>query len=139
MTGQRNYTNGMWYVDIQSTNPISSPSSFPTPIITHQSATPATSLVNSVYDLKIDKDIAVFLHGACCSPVLSTFTKAIDAGYFATWPGLNSKLLRKHLPKQPHTILGHMDQIRQRTRPTTANITSEQDLDSFFTITNPDP
>ena len=39
-----------------------------------------------------------FLNRACFSPVVYTWCKAINAGYFATWPGLTSKLVRKDLP-----------------------------------------
>ena len=56
-------------------------------------------------------------------------------------PGLASppNYFKNTFPKQPHTILGHMDQIRQNTRSTSTNITTEQDLDPFFDIINPDP
>ena len=43
-------------------------------------------------------DLAEFLHGCCCSPVPSTFIKAITNNHFITWPGLTPDLINKHLP-----------------------------------------
>ena len=47
-----------------------------------------------------------FLKMACFSLVVDTWCKAIDAGYFTTWTGLTSKLVRKHLPKSIETAKG---------------------------------
>ena len=49
-----------------------------------------------------------FMHRACFSPVVDTGYKSIDAGYFANWPGLISKLVRKHLPTSIETAKGHL-------------------------------
>ena len=53
---------------------------------------------------------------------MHTWTKAIDAGYFATWPGLTSELVRKHLPKLLATVKGHLKQDRQNIRSTKPSI-----------------
>ena len=53
---------------------------------------------NSAYHMNTLPALVQFLHRACFSPVVDTWCKAIDAGYFTTCPGLTSKLVRKHLP-----------------------------------------
>jgi hypothetical protein len=46
------------------------------------------------------QDIVQHLHQPAGSPVPSTWIqKAINAGFFTAWPGLASKLVKKHLPK----------------------------------------
>ena len=54
--------------------------------------------------------LASFYHRSCFSPTTSAFTKAIDAGFFATWPGLTSTLISHHLPRSISTIKGHLRQ-----------------------------
>ena len=46
---------------------------------------------------ELKSDLASFLHGALFSPVTSTLTKAIDNNHFISWPGLTTKLIKKHL------------------------------------------
>ena len=52
-------------------------------------------------------NLATFLHGACWSPVKSTFLKAIEKNHFTTWPGLTTKLITRHLLPNLATTLGH--------------------------------
>jgi hypothetical protein len=44
--------------------------------------------------------------------------KAIDAGHFATWPGLTINIFSKHLAKAVATSKGYMHQERQHLRLT---------------------
>jgi hypothetical protein len=64
------------------------------------------------------RDLIIYLHRAAFSPVVSTWTKAIDAGFFTTWPGLTSDLVRKHLPKSLATAKGHLKQSPKNLRST---------------------
>ena len=64
-----------------------------------------------------------FLHRAYFSPVVDTWCKAIDAGYFTTWPGLTSKLVRKYLPTSIETDKGHLRLARQHIRSTRDQLT----------------
>ena len=48
--------------------------------------------------MKTKADLVQYLYRCAFSPVVHTWTKAINAGYFATWPGLTSELVHKHLP-----------------------------------------
>ena len=59
-----------------------------------------------------------FLHRDCFSPVMDTWCKAIDAGYFTTWYGLTSKLVRKQLPASIDTAKGHLRLARQHVQST---------------------
>ena len=58
-------------------------------------------------------DLAEYLHAACFGPVQSTFTKAIQMGFFKTWPGLTKELVAKHLPPVTATAKGHLMQSCQ--------------------------
>ena len=75
VVGHYNLYNGIWDIDITaSTQP-----SNPTFLQAH---------VNSSYKMKTLVDLVLYLHYACFSPGVSTWTKATDVGYFTTWPGL---------------------------------------------------
>jgi hypothetical protein len=52
--------------------------------------------------------LLVFLHRACFSPPLSTWTQAIDKNYFTTWPGPTAAAVRKYLPKSLAAAKGHL-------------------------------
>jgi hypothetical protein len=106
--GTRNHVNGLWTVDL-SNKPSNSP---PTPIPVR------IPLVNSAQSMKTLADLVLYFHRACFSPVVKTWTQAIDAGFFATWPGLTSALVRKHLPKSVSTAKGHLRQDRKNVRST---------------------
>ena len=51
-------------------------------------------------------------------PVVSTWFKAIDAGYFQGWPSLTSKRVREHIKVVDETEIGHMDQRQTGIRST---------------------
>ena len=57
---------------------------------------------NSVYELNKKTDIIKFLSAVMWYPVPCTWIKAIDAGFFATWTGLTSQLVQKHIEKKEH-------------------------------------
>ena len=63
-------------------------------------------------------DLVQYLHRAAFSLVVSTWTQAIDSGLFATWPGLTSDLVHKHLPKSLATAKGDLRQDRKDVRST---------------------
>ena len=95
LTGQRDPSTGLWHIPLQSSTsiiPTPTPSSDPVP-----TTTPSTNLIapsaNNVHELQRKRDIVQYLHQAAGSPVQSTWIKAIDAGFFTTWPGLTSKLV----------------------------------------------
>ena len=63
LSGERNETNGMWYVNLLSPK------------------SPA-NIANFVLPYKPVQNTIKFMHAACFSPCLSTWCKAIDQGFF---------------------------------------------------------
>ena len=59
-----------------------------------------------------------YLHAAAFSPVPATWIKAIQKGFFTSWPGLTAKAVSKHLPKSIDTSKGHLDQTQNNFRST---------------------
>ena len=74
--------------------------------------------------MKTKAELVQYLHRCAFSPVVHTWIKAIDAGCFATWTGLTSELVRKHLPKSLETVKVHLKQDRQNIRSTKPSITT---------------
>ncbi len=117
LQGERDNRTGLWQLDL---NP-ASPSKAPSPSTNTANSTYEINFVNSansVYELVKQGDIVKYLHQACGSPVKSTWLKAIEAGYFTTWPGLTTDLVKKHLPKALASAKGHLRQERQGLRST---------------------
>jgi hypothetical protein len=70
------------------------------------------------HDNNTQQDLINYLHGACFSPVKSTWIKAIKMGFFLSWPGLNEHSADKYLSKSTSTTKGHLNHQRQNTRTT---------------------
>jgi hypothetical protein len=98
--------NGLWNLNLNSQPP------------TAPAAKQLRHAANNVYEFQNKRDIVGYLHQACCSPVPSTWIKAIEAGHFTTWPGLTADLVRKHLPKAIPTTKGHQQSQPQGLRST---------------------
>ena len=96
MMASRNRQNGMWEFDLNR---------------------PQDSM-NNVYEITMARDIVTYLHGAAGFPVVDTWVKAIRNNQYATWPGLTSALVYKHLPKSIETAKGHLQHIQQNIRST---------------------
>ena len=75
---------------------------------------------NIAYHMNTLPALVHFLHRACFIPVLDTWCNTIGSGYFTTWPGLTSKLVRKHLPTSIETAKGKLRLSRQHIRSTSA-------------------
>ena len=99
ITGLRDPRTGMYYIDILQPPPVSPPALHP--------------FACSTYVMNTKADLVQYLHRCAFSPVVHTWTKEIDAGYFATWPGLTSELVHKHIPKSLAMAKGHLKQDRQ--------------------------
>ena len=102
ITVQRDPSTGLYYIDLPEPPPVG-------PQALHPFAC-------STYEMKTKAELFQYLHWCAFSPVVHTWTKAIDAGYFATCPGLTSELVRKHLPKSLATAKGNLKQDRQNMR-----------------------
>jgi hypothetical protein len=88
---------------------------------------------NHAHDNSNQKDLIIYLHAACFSPVKSTWITAIKNGNFTSWPGLTEHAVETHLSKSTSTTKGHLNQQRQNTRTKkvkdTKVIVTEPDLD----------
>ena len=105
ITGHRNYIHGnkMWIVHMTHDNP----------------TMPASNTCNAiVLSDTTKKDLATLHHASLGFPVKSTLINAIDRGFLSTFPGLNKKLVSKHLPKVETTVKGHLDQERKNLQST---------------------
>ena len=109
LTGSRAGPNSMWMINLLP----------PTINTTNRTI----QQMNNVYEVSKQRDIVQYLHKAAFSPVPSTWITAINAGFFATWPGLTADLVRKHLDKSPATTKGHMKQLRMNIRSTSKTST----------------
>ncbi len=82
---------------------------------------------NNVYDLPSTKETIRYLHASAGHPVKDTWTKAIKAGNFTTWPGLSVKAVHKYFPESDETKQGHMNKQHQNVRSTKIKIESDKD------------
>jgi hypothetical protein len=76
---------------------------------THKQALNAYSLPSIGQTIK-------YLHAAAGYPPEETWTKAIQAGNYNTWPSLTVTNIHKHHPESDETQKGHMKHQRQRIR-----------------------
>ena len=80
---------------------------------------PPPQKANIVIQYKPVGDAIKFLHAACFSPCISSWCKAIDKGFFKTWPGLTSKRVRQFIKINTEaTVKGHLTQERKNLRST---------------------
>eukprot|EP00957_Ditylum_brightwellii_P006274 476029-Ditylum_brightwellii.AAC.1 len=115
LTTGKNPQNELWYFNL---NKEQDATTIP-PAINYNPVTQKTTFrCNNIYDIKIKKNIAQYLHASAFSPNPSTWMKAIQSGFFTTWPGLDKQLVRKHLEKSIATAKGHMKQQRKNVRST---------------------
>jgi len=88
-----------------------------------------TESTNALFDLPSTKQTALWYHAAAGWPEEETFLGAIRKGNYATWPGLNVKMMSRHFPESIETKKGHMKGARQgiqSTKPTqSANIVDD--------------
>ena len=152
LQGSRSTVDGMWYINLSADGDVSQWSSKNnmSPRSSHNNndslvvnnSSPSfhpknISQANSAYELTKKKDIAEFLSASMWNPVPETWIAAIDAGFFATWPGLTSTLIKKHLTKRIETSLGHMRADRSNVRSTKQKIVDMTTDSSNIKISNP--
>ncbi len=59
-----------------------------------------------------------YYHAAAGFPTKATWLTAIEAHFYASWPDLNTKAVRKHYPKSEETPKGHMKKQKSGIRST---------------------
>ena len=84
---------------------------------------------HSIYECNNTNQLIQFYHATMGHPVLSTWCKAIDIGYFRGWPGLTAKRVRKFITVSEPTEMGHMDQRRTGIRSTTSTATEGDSME----------
>ena len=72
----------------------------------------------SAYTIQTVPALVRYLHACAGFPTATTWSDAINRGYYLSWPGLTSARVNKHLPKSEITSKGHLKLIRQGIRPT---------------------
>ena len=129
--GTRNTTTGLWDIPL-------TPTTHQQQATTQQhllhTSTPAPKAFNA-YAKQTKSELVTFLHAAAFSPTVATWCAAIDMGFFATWPGLTSALVRKHLLKSLATAKGHQKEERQGLRSTRKTTTPHNPHDNAVDMT----
>jgi hypothetical protein len=74
--------------------------------------------VNSIYKCENTGQLINFYYATMGYPVISTWIKAIDKGYFRGWRGLTSDRVQRFIKPNEHCEQGHMDQRMQGIRST---------------------
>jgi hypothetical protein len=73
---------------------------------------------NAIFDLPNSRQSLMYFHAATGFPSKETFTDAVRAGNYTTWPGLTTTLIAKHFPDSDKTQKGHMKGQRKGVRST---------------------
>ena len=109
LTGTRNQqSNHLWVTDISGNHKTSAE-------MFNKNKIPR---VNNVFKMRTIPDIITYHHQSLWNPTVKAWTRAIDKGYFSTFPGLTSQAVRKHLRPSIATAKGHMTKERQNIRST---------------------
>ena len=85
------------------------------------------NLASNAYRLKTQKEIVEFYHAAAGWPVKKTWIAAIKRNAYASWPGLDEKMVYRHLGIREPTVLGHLHARRSGTQ-TTKPKSEEKDI-----------
>jgi hypothetical protein len=88
---------------------------------------PKREEANNVCDLPSTKEMIRYLHASAGHPVKDTWTKAIKAENFTTWPGLSVKAVHKYFPESDETKQGHMNKQYQNVQSTKIKIKPDED------------
>eukprot|EP00804_Cyclotella_cryptica_P020487 CCRYP_019795-RA/>CCRYP_019795-RA protein AED:0.41 eAED:0.41 QI:0/-1/0/1/-1/1/1/0/277 len=113
LRGWRDPTTRLWRISLipDSCNNIVPP---------NQAVTLSQPQANNIYECRNTQQLIQFYYATMGYPVLSTWIKAIDLGYFRGWRGLTSNRVRQFIKPSATSTLGHMDQTRAGIRSTKA-------------------
>jgi hypothetical protein len=75
-------------------------------------------VVNSVNELPNLQQVVRWYHAAAGYPIKASWLKAIEAGFFATWPLLMAKAVKKHYLDTDITLKGLMKRVKLGIRST---------------------
>ena len=71
---------------------------------------------HNAYKTTTEAEHMQHLHAAAFSPVPATWIKAIQKGFFTSWPGLTAKVVAKYLPESIAISKGYLDQTQKNIR-----------------------
>ena len=115
LTGEFDTEKNAYLVDLDAQG-IIQPATGPT---TSSAPTPlAKAFASITTELTAVPNLILFYHAAAGFPVKETWIRAIERGYFLTWPGLTTSRVKKYLGKSKHTVNGHLKCIRQGAHST---------------------
>ena len=80
---------------------------------------------NAIFNLPNSRQSLMYFHAAAGFPTKESFTDAVRAGNYATWPGLTTTLIAKHFPDSDKSQKGHMKGQRKGVRSTKVKPASE--------------
>ena len=80
----------------------------------------------SAYEDQAVPALIRYLHACAGYPTKDTWIKAINAGYYISWPGLTAARVRRYLPKSEETAVGHLKAARSHLRSTRPKIDSPE-------------
>lgn len=86
---------------------------------------PPVEAINSVYELCTQKEIVRYYHAACGFPTQATWPKAINAGNYASWPGLSVRVVKRYFLESEVTQKGHMRKTKAGVRSTKPKIVEQ--------------
>ena len=110
LTIYRYSATGIYLIDFDKPQPLPPISNlvFLSPPTTSPSS--SNTLSNSLHEMSTKRDLVLYVHRSSRILVPSTWIQAIYSGFYATWTGLTSDIIRKHLPKSIHTYKWHLFQ-----------------------------
>ncbi len=76
------------------------------------------NVANAIFDLPNSRQSLMYFHAMAGFPTKESFTDAVRASNYATWPGLTTTLISKHVPDSDETQKGHMKGQRKGVRST---------------------
>jgi len=80
---------------------------------------------NAIFNLPNLRQSLMYFHAAVGFPTKESFTDAVRAGNYTTWPGLTTTLIAKHFPDSDETQKGNMKGQRKGVRSTKVKPASE--------------
>jgi hypothetical protein len=111
LRGWRDPTTRLWRISLI-------PDNGNTIVPSDQTVTLPQPQANNIYECSNTQQLIQFYHATMGYPVISTWIKAIDLGYFRGWRGLTPDRVRRFIKPSAINKLGHMDQTKAGTRST---------------------
>ena len=122
MRGWRCQETGLWRLPLQ---PLCQNLNTDTALLSEEASKildRKSDAINSVYELPSTEEVIAWYHAAAGYPTKATWLKAISAGFYATWPLLTVKAVKKYYPEAEETPKGHMRRVKSGIRSTKAQL-----------------